>query len=341
MNDLFVINKNRTYKKALKREIRSWSVDLSKNQQSENVLYPHKFTFKGSEYSLDNNLSWIEPLKKILPVKKILVLGGGTALFEEHLQEMCDEIYVFDIVYKKFGSKGNSKIKYHYGDLNFIELKENKYDLIIAKSILHHIINLEHLLFQANKALTEAGRLVVFEYIGENKQQWSKAKCDFLTSSLRKRFDDIEFVLPIKPAPLTNLVPFESIRSSDILDVIKNIFPDKNRLMEETWNFFRFTFENHLFHCGGNTKIDYKKKSEIIEYIEYLDSVHRKTKNNNMFIPTMLYGIYAKNMYIAEYPQFVGKWTPKIQKKQLKIQYQNLDISFLKKIKRFIRDLML
>lgn len=337
MSNLFVINRNRTYKKALRREIRSWSHDLSKNQYSEYVLYPYKFNFKDSEYSLDNNLSWLEPLKNLLPVNKILVLGGGTALFEEHLQDMCDEICVFDIVYKNFGSKG--KTQYLYGDLNFIELIDNEYDLIIAKSILHHIINLEHLLFQANKALTKSGHLVVFEYIGENKQQWNKAKCDFLTSSLRKRFDDIEFVLPIKPAPLTNIVPFESIRSSDILDVIKNIFPDKNRLMEETWNFFRFTFENHLFHCGEKKRLDHNKQSEIIECIEDLESTHHKTKNN-MFTPTMLYGIYAKNINLVDYPETVEPWTSKIQQNKYKIQYKNLNISLAKKVKRYIRDLI-
>jgi ubiquinone/menaquinone biosynthesis C-methylase UbiE len=209
------------------------------------------------------------------------------------MSDQYEEIHIIDIVNNEtHDAKTNDKIKYLYGDLNFISLEENEFDLIIAKSILHHIINLEHLLFQANKALKNNGKLVVYEYIGENKQQWQTQKADFLTSSLRSKFKDIEELLPIKPAPLTNLVPFESIRSFDILDVIHKIFPQDNRLMEETWDFFRYTFQNHLFHCGWKDKLDQKKQKKIIDFI---DELELKMKNaSSEYPPANLFGIYAK-----------------------------------------------
>ena len=43
------------------------------------------------------------------------------------------------------------------GDLNFVNLPENKYDLIFCNGVLHHIINLEHLLAQINRSLKDDG----------------------------------------------------------------------------------------------------------------------------------------------------------------------------------------
>jgi hypothetical protein len=85
MQDLFVINNNRIYKKALKREIRCWRVDLSKNKYRKNIGAPYKFSFQNSQYSLRNNLSWLEPIKKLGPANKVLMLGGA----QHNLSSIC------------------------------------------------------------------------------------------------------------------------------------------------------------------------------------------------------------------------------------------------------------
>ena len=61
----------------------------------------------------------------------------------------------------------DDKINTIQGDLNFVELPTNTYDFILCHGILHHLINLEHILYQINKSLKPNGLFLVYEYIGE------------------------------------------------------------------------------------------------------------------------------------------------------------------------------
>ena len=47
----------------------------------------------------------------------------------------------------------NYCIHHYAADLNFIELPKEKYDFILCKFALHHIVSLEYLLCQVNYSL--------------------------------------------------------------------------------------------------------------------------------------------------------------------------------------------
>src|SRR5262249_61274158 len=62
------------------------------------------------------------------------------------------------------------------GDLNFLELPSERYDLIVSSSTIHHVTNLEHLAFQINRALTPDGFFFLEDYVGEPRFGFSPTK---------------------------------------------------------------------------------------------------------------------------------------------------------------------
>ena len=61
-------------------------------------------------------------------------------------------------------------------DLNFIELEEAAYDLIVSSGTVHHVTNLEYLAFQLNQALTNDGYFFLQDYVGEPRMNFSDEK---------------------------------------------------------------------------------------------------------------------------------------------------------------------
>lgn len=65
------------------------------------------------------------------------------------------------------------KIAYAVVDLNRDELPRDAYDVIVAHAVLHHVENLEHAYAQLHGALRERGTLILNEYVGPNRFQFS------------------------------------------------------------------------------------------------------------------------------------------------------------------------
>jgi len=167
--------------------------------------------------------SWTGFLKeKYGPRKKCLSLGSGTGRVEQYLIntgfasgfdtiELCDNL-------NKTVHKTESRIDARPGDLNFCCLPAKKYDFILCHHILHHLINLEHVLYQINNALTPSGLFLVAEYVGEDRWQFSEDRMSYLRST----FPDI----PLERTPAWRVDGFESIRSADLRPLIKAQFGD-------------------------------------------------------------------------------------------------------------------
>jgi len=91
--------------------------------------------------------------------------------------------------------------------------------LILCHGVLHHLIKLEHVLYQINRALKSNGLFLVYEYIGESRWQFDEERLEFL----RRHFTGIRFNRP----PAWSVRGFESIRSGDLLSLIQAQFGDK------------------------------------------------------------------------------------------------------------------
>ncbi len=69
-------------------------------------------------------------------------------------------------------------------DLNFASLKPETYDLILAEEVLHHIINIDALVTQIERALRPGGYFFVYDYAGEERFHWTPAKRQYLDGLL-------------------------------------------------------------------------------------------------------------------------------------------------------------
>ncbi len=104
------------------------------------------------------------------------------------------------------------------GDLNFVRLPASTYDFILCHGSLHHLINLEHVLHEVNQALKPDGILLIYEYVGENRWQFTPERL----AKLCQWFPGVELRSP----PYWEVTGFESVRSQDLLGLIQSQFGD-------------------------------------------------------------------------------------------------------------------
>ena len=151
---------------------------------------------------------------------------------------LFDEIVVMDIARGLLSKQealaeheGLSNIKYVCADFNNFELKENYFDLIFALGTVHHIENLEHFFLQVQRSLKSGGLFTMREYVGPNRIQHTDEQLD-LTNAILKLLPPKYKILRngqikdkeirIKPKEIIKMDPSESIRSEEVMDILKN-----------------------------------------------------------------------------------------------------------------------
>lgn len=326
-NDEWVVDPKRfIYRRALKREISVWRLQQQNAEVDADEYLPNEFLFNGKRIVISKNRDWLDFIQYLGVFNKGLILGGGNARFEKYLVEqgIVNSFENIDIIGR---NAQEAKCACKFADLNSIHFEENVYDIIIAKSILHHIINLEHLLLQVNRALKPNGVFVVFEYIGESKQQWAQSKLDFINDILHK------YHLKISRGAYDNSVPFESIRSEEIPNIIDRIF-SASKVLEQKWDFVLSSTQLGLYHSQLRThtiqihKILDPLKGELID-AEII------AKNKGL-LPTILFGVYKKDDNIRSLS--VKKWHSMKIKQELNLNFKHRNVSFWQKTKIILKD---
>lgn len=291
-------SENIHYKYALKQEInRAMSGNAAPHAYPPSIdLHPLINRYRNNlffDIDSESEDGWYLFLKKkIKSAKYALSLGSGDARHEKRLTEfgLVEKWVHVDLIENPldvFSTSGENE--FIFGDLNFMELPENKFDLVYCNAMLHHIVNLEHLLSQIHKSLTPSGVLIVYEYSGENKWQWSEIKYNLLKQEIEQSASLSEFDLSYKRKTLyfMNERPLESIRSSELKLLINNYFEPK---YENYWNRLIYPFINGLVmprKYSGNEKV-------ITEVIERAIDAEIMHKDNAELLPTELNGIYEK-----------------------------------------------
>ena len=218
-------NINKYYLKALEEEIALGSIsttdDLRKNRINHPEILKYKARMLGKRDKTYDYADWIQfVIDDYKPRKSCLSLGSGLGRIEKYLIEhgfaeyietieLCADVNIKNRLHKE-------EIDVIKGDLNFINLEQNKYDFILCHGVLHHLINLEHILNEINEALTNDGIFLVYEYVGETRWQFSQKKLTLLKSF----FPDVF----LSPPPRWKRRGFESVRSGDLLQLIKECF---------------------------------------------------------------------------------------------------------------------
>lgn len=65
--------------------------------------------------------------------------------------------------------KLNRRVRFLVKDLNTVTLPKQRYSCVVAHDVLHHILNLDHLLDEVKKTLRPGGLVLVMDYAGMGK----------------------------------------------------------------------------------------------------------------------------------------------------------------------------
>lgn len=168
--------------------------------------------------------------------KLALSVGCGSGLLEREMFKlgMCQQIDACDLspelikIASDEAKAIQAPIRYFTADLNTHDFSSKKYDLIIGAGIFHHIENLEGLFLNLKNSLSDNGKLILYDYVGPSRFQWSDEqikRCNAWLKQLPKKFKRKQgyprhYYLG---KTLFNWIPFAY--SSSVEKIIKTLFP--------------------------------------------------------------------------------------------------------------------
>ncbi len=292
---------HKMYQRAAKREASTWGrqveAEMRKHRPMQNpLIVAYHSNLITRQPSSRNWIPWFA--KTYGPFEHALSLGSGTGVVEEEclVQGLFRKLDLVDLsenavrlFEKRIVSRGISvPMNAVIGDLNFLKLEPGKYDLILAHSSLHHLINLEHIFEQVRKALKPEGYFLVHDFIGPSAWQWPKETIDAVNEYIQESKEVHKDLIlhPVKQ-PRREIVkrhsPFESVRSSDILDLIHKGFTVEKEVLTDRLLFVLMNFGIDLLP-GSQTSL----KRWIIKSIKE-EEKHNQQSN---LPPCTLWGLY-------------------------------------------------
>ena len=169
-----------------------------------------------------------------------LTLGCGSGRCERDLvsRGVCRSFHGIDISEKaiaaarEIAKEQDLPLTYEVADLNFLELPEKTFDLVVAQTALHHVLFLERVAEQIWRSLKSDGYLWIHDFVGETQGQYDPKRLSIMNRILailpekfRKNKVNGQLIAEIKrPEPGRLGSPFESIRSGEIVPVFQRWF---------------------------------------------------------------------------------------------------------------------
>lgn len=293
-----------------KRITKAWNAACG-NSQSNWWAVPHiqsrwNFLITG-DGNTDYSAYIIEKYLKEKNNIKLLSPGCGTGSKELKFAEFDNfkSIEAFDIsserikvAKKNAESLGLKNIRYKIADVQSFKFEKDYYDIIVFDSFLHHIKNIDDILIKVYDSLRGDGILVINEYVGPNRFQWSKEQLDISNTALgkiphlfRKRADSNKIKRKnYRPGLLRMIIsdPSEAVNSENILQKIRMKF----KVLEEKpygGNILHLTLKDisHNFIIESD---ECKKLLDALFKIE--DEFLQRIKESDF-----IFGIYSKHTF--------------------------------------------
>ena len=126
-------------------------------------------------------------------------IGCGSGLLEREMIEegLCTSVEGCDLsepllaIAEEKAAQQRMPITYFIADLNTHDFPKNHYDLIIGAGIFHHVDALERLFGELKESLKVGGVLLLYDYVGPSRFQWSEkqiARCNAWLNRLPKKY---------------------------------------------------------------------------------------------------------------------------------------------------------
>ena len=165
----------------------------------------------------------------------VLVLGCGEGWLERAIAAwpFVERIDAVDFAAEAVGraaesARGIEKIHYGVVDLNRDELRADAYDVVVAHSVLHHVANLEHAFPQIERAMRRDATLVVSEYVGPNRFQFSDDVLAIINALFAALPEELRGPDPMRRRPGVDEMiandPTEAVRSAELPAFLESHF---------------------------------------------------------------------------------------------------------------------
>ena len=160
---------------------------------------------------------------------RVLVLGCGEGWLERAVAQWPFVAHIDAVDFAEHAvarareaARGIAKIAYGVVDLNRDELPRNAYDVVVAHSVLHHVEDLEHAYAQIERTMRPNATLVVNEYVGPSRFQFS----DDVLSIINTLLACIGFPPKTRPTVEEMIAndPSEAVRSDELLAFTERTF---------------------------------------------------------------------------------------------------------------------
>ena len=127
----------------------------------------------------------------------------------------------------ELGTRFAGRVDASQADLNFLDMPEASYDVIVSAGALHHVINIEHVAQQIARSLTPGGYFFLQDYVAEDKFQFSAGTRRLWETMIEaaKRRGDVPRSWRTAWPELAGwessvFSPFEAIRAEDTIPVL-------------------------------------------------------------------------------------------------------------------------
>lgn len=118
-------------------------------------------------------------------------------------------------------------LQYRVSDLNSIKLPEGRYDFALCVGSLHHIEKLEHIFNELKTALKPGAYMLINEYVGPSRLQWTEKQLDILNrvwEIMPPEFRKAGPLSAVNKEELIKVDPSEAVRSSYIVPLLYEHF---------------------------------------------------------------------------------------------------------------------
>ena len=229
--DVYHTARDEDYLRLLREEAEFW--DQHAEEFFASLGPPKLRAYQNERFTGDQATEWYEVIPKYGEFRRGCVLGCGYERIERQILAQNPSLHLtfYDISgetlarrLRQFQVEFPGRVDTRQEDLNFVLLPENAYDLIVSDTCMHHIVNLEHVAFQANRTLTADGVFFLYDFVAESRFQYCDTK--------KRVYEAIAYATgPKREAPYAydwpHLVPwdhspFEAVRSGETLEVFRS-----------------------------------------------------------------------------------------------------------------------
>lgn len=210
---------------------------------------------------------------------RVLVLGCGEGWLERAVAQwpFVAHIHAVDFAEEAVArarelGRGISKIEYDVVDLNRDELPRGAYDVVVAHSVLHHVEHLEHAYAQIERCMRPDATLIINEYVGPNRFQYSDAVSAAINALLAVLPEELRHPYDSRARPTVEEMiandPTEAVRSEELIAFTENTFDVRERK-----NIGGTILQHLLYDIVQNFRFDVPRERSLLQMLCVIEAM--------------------------------------------------------------------